>query len=400
QAPPAPDGAARQEPAPKQATPKKGEDAKGGEKTAAPPADISGLIGPILARHDLPGMAAVVVTRKGITARGVTGVRQREFPERLTLDDRFHLGSCLKAMTSSLTAIFVKEGKLRWDSTLAELFPERLGGEGSIHEDYRDVTVEQLLSHHGGCPQNLMAGGLWSTLLMHQGTPREARAILVREVIKNAPAVRPGVDYLYSNAGYAIVGHALERIAKVPFEELIQTQMFKPLGITTAGFGPAWTDAEKRDQPIGHRPDGSAVTVRRFADNPLGIAPAGCGHMTLADWSRFIRWHLNGAADIQTPLLDQNAFDRLHRPEVKEHAYALGWLVGERPWAGGRVLYHDGTNTMNYCIAWLAPERGFAVMVACNQGGDSAAKAADELVSELIRYHLERNPSKEAGKGN
>ena len=189
-----------------------------GASGGSPPADISGLIGPVLAKHDLPAMAAVIVTRDGITAHGVTGVRQRDFPERATLDDRFHLGSCLKAMTSSLAAIFVEAGKLRWDSTIAELFPELLEGEEPIHEQYRSVTVEQLLSHHGGCPQNLMAGGLWSTLIMHQGTPQEARAILVREVTKNPPAVRPGVDYLYSNAGYAIVGHALERIAEVPFE--------------------------------------------------------------------------------------------------------------------------------------------------------------------------------------
>jgi hypothetical protein len=43
---------------------------------------------------------------------------------------------------------------------------------------------------------------------------------------------------------------------------------------------------------------------------------------------------------------------------------------------------------MNYAVAWLAPLRGFAVLVCVNQAGDRAAKAADEAASALIRLHL------------
>jgi CubicO group peptidase (beta-lactamase class C family) len=39
------------------------------------------------------------------------------------MEDRFHLGSDTKAFTSLLASQFVEEGKLRWDSTLAEIFP-------------------------------------------------------------------------------------------------------------------------------------------------------------------------------------------------------------------------------------------------------------------------------------
>jgi CubicO group peptidase (beta-lactamase class C family) len=42
------------------------------------------------------------------------------------MEDRFHLGSDTKAFTSLLASQFVKEGKLRWDSTLAEIFPSRM----------------------------------------------------------------------------------------------------------------------------------------------------------------------------------------------------------------------------------------------------------------------------------
>ena len=65
--------------------------------------------------------------------------------------------------------------------------------------------------------------------------------------------------------------------------------------------------------------------------------------------------------------------------------YALGWIVCERKWGGGKVLTHNGSNTMNYSVAWVAPKRGFAVLVCVNQGGDEAARACDEAASALIR---------------
>lgn len=46
---------------------------------------------------------------------------------------------------------------------------------------------------------------------------------------------------------------------------------------------------------------------------------------------------------------------------------------------------HAGSNTMWFCVAWLAPERDFAVLIACNRGGDAAAKACDQVAAALIQ---------------
>ena len=69
--------------------------------------------------------------------------------------------------------------------------------------------------------------------------------------------------------------------------------------------------------------------------------------------------------------------------------YALGWLVATRPWAGpgGRVLTHAGSNTMNYAVAWLAPEGKFGILVVTNQGGPAATRATDAVVGRLIALH-------------
>jgi lipoate-protein ligase A len=49
-------------------------------------------------------------------------------------------------------------------------------------------------------------------------------------------------------------------------------------------------------------------------------------------------------------------------------------MVVQRPWGGGTVLAHSGSNTMWYCVVWMAPKRNFAVLSATNIGGDEAAE--------------------------
>jgi hypothetical protein len=56
--------------------------------------------------------------------KGTAGVRKRGTAERITIADQFHLGSCTKAMTATLVAMLVEEGKLNWTTTLGELFAD------------------------------------------------------------------------------------------------------------------------------------------------------------------------------------------------------------------------------------------------------------------------------------
>src|SRR2546421_79764 len=87
-------------------------------------AEIAALLEPIRQKHDLPALAAAVVHADGRAVVGATGFRKYGDPARVTAEDQFHIGSCTKSMTATLIGMLVEEGKLRWDLTLAEAFPE------------------------------------------------------------------------------------------------------------------------------------------------------------------------------------------------------------------------------------------------------------------------------------
>jgi CubicO group peptidase (beta-lactamase class C family) len=68
---------------------------------------------PLLARHQLPALAAAVVRGGQVIAAGAVGTRRVGANIPVTVHDRFHLGSDTKAMTALLAAMFVEAGRLR-----------------------------------------------------------------------------------------------------------------------------------------------------------------------------------------------------------------------------------------------------------------------------------------------
>ena len=352
---------------------------------AGGPRDVSALLRPIREKHDVPGLVALTVGPAGIDAQGADGVRRRGGKEPITVDDPMHLGSCTKAMTATLCAILVHEGKLRWDSSPADVLH---GHKRTIDPGWKEATLEMLLRNRGGAPADLDADGLWKKLVEHQGTPLEQRRTLSHGVLRRPPVHPPGTKYLYSNAGFALAGQMAEETVRRRWEYQMQERLFRPLEMRSAGFG-----TEGFLEARGHRADGTPVEPGPGADNPAAIGPAGSVHASLPDWAQFVSLHLRRGKDAPEALAKID-FERLHTPPEGAD-YAMGWNAAFRPWAAaGRgaaasgkpnVLTHAGSNSLWYCTAWLAPERGFAVLAACNQGGDAGAKACDDAAAALIR---------------
>ena len=346
--------------------------------------NVSLELAPLVKQHKLPGMAAVVLRGNHMLALGAAGARRRGSSEAITTADQFHIGSCTKAMTATLCAMLVEEGKLSWQTTLSEAFP-RLAAR--MDPGYRQVTLEQLLTHRGGMPGDLGRDGLWQELRRYRGSPSGARELLLEGVVAKPPVNKPGTRFLYSNAGFAVAGHMAETVSGKPWEELMRERLFRPLGMASAGFG-APGSKEVVDEPRGHTAAGEPVDPGPLADNPVAIGPAGTVHCSLPDWAKFVALHLRGEEG-EARLLGAASFKKLHTPAAKApEGYALGWGVAKREWADGAMLTHAGSNTMWYAVTWIAPKKDFAVLVACNQGGDEAAKACDEACWLLIQEFL------------
>lgn len=330
---------------------------------------LSPALEEILEKHKVPALAAGLFDFQGLRHSAAAGVRKAGTKVPVTTRDLWHMGSMTKAMTASLVAKFVEDGRLKWDSTLGEILPDDCQGTA---DGVRDITVAQLLHHRSGLPANLLS---WMVI------PRaDQRIKLLGLAAPEGTAIQPG-GFLYSNVGYVMAGRIVEKLGGEPWEILIHERLFRPLGLT-AGFGPVGTPG-KTDQPWPHGANGKPLPTNGvLSDNPPSMSPAGRVHGSLANYALFAADHLKGAAG-KKAILEPESYQWLHKPP-EGGEYAGGWIVAERPWGGGKVLTHTGSNNANFFVAWLAPAKGFGVIAATNMAGDAATKACDEACSFLI----------------
>ncbi len=346
-----------------------------------PAAELHARLEKIRVENGFPALAAAAVQDGKIVAADAVGIRKMGANAAVTVSDQFHLGSCTKAMTAVLIGMMIEEGKLRWDSTLAQEFSQIAD---TMQPAFRNVTIRQLLCHRSGVPSELVNG---LTFWHQQKLPIvQQRMLCVKLTLAHPAASLPGTKYEYSNSNYIIASAILEKLNKMSWEDLIEKRLFKPLGMKTAGFGPMGS-ANDVDQPWPHQIiEGKPVPI--YADNPAVLGPAGRVHCSIIDWAKFAIFVMNGAQG-RSKLLQKSTFQELFTPPYlsKKDAgadYAAGWLVVERSWGDGMVLTHAGSNTLNYSVIWLAPKKNFGVVVTTNVAGPNAAKGTDASAALLI----------------
>lgn len=347
-------------------------------------ANLSEMLETIRAKHSFPALAAAVVVDGKVVAKNATGVRVFGGTTKVLADDKFHIGSVTKSMTATVAAMLVESGKISWTRTIGESFPEF---KKQIHPDYLGVTLEQLLANRGGVPGS-PPKALWIKAWKATGTPAEQRLAFIKGILENKPEAKPGTKNIYSNSGFTIAGVMQEKASGKAWEELMRSKLFEPLEMTSAGFG-APASSDKVDQPWGHSKlfsEIKPVPPGPQADNPLAISPAGAVHCSLGDLAKYAAFHMAGERG-ESKLLKAESFKKLHAA-VGGDDYALGWVVLKRPWAKGRALMHNGSNTMFSVVVWMALEKNCAVIVATNIGADEASAGCDEAVAKLIQKYF------------
>lgn len=330
------------------------------------------LLSEVVTDNGIPGIIAAIIDGDSIRVMESAGIRKIGSPDSLTTGDLIHLGSCTKAMTSTLLATLVKNSELTWETTIIEIFPEL---KDAIHADYHHITLHQLVTHRAGVPAN--ASDWWS----HQNLSiKERRLEIIKDNLSYPTQVNAN-EFLYSNLGYMIAGAMAEKVTDRTWEELIDERLFTPLCMNSAGFGVPGTP-DKTDQPWGHSKSGGSWNPLQ-ADNAVALGPAGRVHCTFEDWAKFIRLQL---PKHHPKILNREHLDALTVPVGD---YAAGWGVGSRSWANGITLSHSGSNTMWYVIVWVAPEINRAFMVGTNSFNNQTFGIADRVIGELIELDKE-----------
>ncbi|MFM9959335.1 MAG: serine hydrolase domain-containing protein [Phycisphaerales bacterium] len=359
-------------------------------KALAPTLDdqLKGALTPLLVKQKVPALAVALFNREEIVARAASGLRARGEPDSVTTADRWHIGSCTKAFTSSVIGALVDQGKLDWETTLAEALPDAAQ---QMHADLKKVTLRQLLRHRAGLAA--FTAGNSPDFEMLKGLPgagvREQRAAFVAKLLSLEPVMPPDTKQFYSNASFTVAAAIAERVADKPYETLLQDHIFGKLALTHAGLG--WpANPTRRDEPRGHLPGILGVRPQDFdPDYKLDpvLAPAGDIHCTIEELAAFAQAHLDAllenekaspAGTRSRPLfLKPHTIAELHDPV---DGYAAGWAINTIK--GKQRHWHNGSAGTFFALMVIIPERKIGAVAMTNSG--DGEKACVEIIETAL----------------
>jgi CubicO group peptidase (beta-lactamase class C family) len=293
--------------------------------------------GDTIAAWHLPGLAIAVVQNDRVIFIKGYGIKEVGKNQAVTADTLFEIGSTTKAFTATAMAMLADEKKLSWDDPVRNYVAAF-----HISDPCTDslITLRDIASHRSGVARH---DELWDDSdLSRDELIRRIGAMKVSRPIRTA--------YQYNNLMFVTAGEAAAFAAKMPWEQLIRTRIFAPLGMTESRI--TFAEWASSDHATGHRGDvrnGAAIQPMRNYD---ALAPAGTIKSSAHDMAQWLRFQLSGGVIDGKRLLSQSALDETHTPQT---------IIPIGP--GTRALYPD-TNFLTYALGWNASDYHGELLVA------------------------------------
>ncbi|MEO7453358.1 MAG: serine hydrolase domain-containing protein [Fimbriimonadales bacterium] len=321
----------------------------------------------------IPGLAVAII-KEGVVSRVVTsGVANLDLEVPVKRETVFEIGSMTKAFTAELIMMLEEAGKLTVEDKISKYVD-------SCPESWKDITIRHLLTHTSGIsnytslkPELILSGKRITYNEMF-------------DLVKVLPLDFPvGEKYQYSNTGYYLLGHIIEKVAEKSFVDYLTEKILLPLEMTK-------TFPQRARGVVKNRATGYMV----FAVSPMlmpfidadGAFSAGNLVSTVDDMAKWDEALLEGK------LLKPETRDKMYQiTRIKDgiSTYAFGWDVSEV--AGHKARQHGGgTGGFSTYILRL-PDDKLSVVVLSNLAQTDVASIArgaarielPELAEKAIR---------------
>ena len=285
----------------------------------------------------------------------------------------FDLASTSKQFTALAICQMAVAGALSLGDDVRRYLPEL--------PDYgAPITLYHLIHHLGGTKEY---GDLRGLSGQTESQFYDATDILVQAARQRSLNNAPGAAWNYNNTGYIFLAMVAERVSGKPFWKLVEDQIFKPLGMTTARVYQHVT-TPSANLAVGYRPDEKAGWVVGPGQDTDVVGDGGV-RLTIDDLAAFDAdvfvgkvWTPQIKALMLTPgrLTDGRIIDRTF---MAGFPYAGGLFVG-KAFGGTDVVFHGG-NFAGFRIEYLrAPSRRRSVAVFCNAGNVNPLPIAAEIL--------------------
>ena len=329
----------------------------------------------VLKEMQVPGMSVAIVRRDGpewITGLGKADLANDRHVNATTL---FRIGSVSKGFVSLAVLKLVDEGRLSLEDPVQKLAPEVWFG--NKWEASNPVRIVHLLENTTG----------WDDMHLREFAkdPLTMSSFETLDYYHSSRISRwcPGTRMSYCNSGPAVAAYIVEKITGKNFEEYVEQNFFKPIGMQTTTYF----------QPISELATSDGKMPLPYWN--LLYRPIGSINANANDMANYLLFYLN-RGDIQgTQIIPATIFNRMEVPAstwAAKEGLQAGYGLSNYCTSYDGFLYHghDGNVPGGLTAMAYMPKEGFGYFYSLNSGNREAFKKVGAIIRAYITRQLQK----------
>jgi len=307
-----------------------------------------------IVRYKIPGLAIGIMLRDRVIYSKGFGVKNLRTRELVSNESIFHLASVSKPFVATAVMQLVANNMISLDSPLVKYLPYF-----SLNsEEYRRITIRQMLTHTSGLPD--VKDYEWHKAQYDD----QAAGRYVRSLKNIHLAFEPGDDFGYSNMAYDILGEVIAKVAGVTFEEYMNTHIFIPAKMLHSTFLKMAVTSDLATTP--HVRGHLETEIAPVYPYNRTHAPSSTLHSCVSD---MLQWAtiLSDSAKQNNGILTGSSFQQMITPHFELDPFTsvgLGWFIHEDDET--HYIFHMGGDVGFSSMITFFPKHQLSIVVLSN----------------------------------
>ncbi len=335
---------------------------------------IDKIVDSLFSAQDWPALSIGIINAGQIHDLHRGQLLNGQAPKSSTL---YEVASLTKTFTGTLLAHAIVDAKAEIDQDIRQHLPDSFP---NLAYEGMPITFRHLATHQSGLPRffpdtpGLFDEPDWDNLPARINALQEGftKADFFQSLSLVQLDTVPGSNFIYSNAGPNLLGYLLENMYEKTYEDLLQTKILAPLGMT--GTQLHITAVDTSQLAFGKNMNGKRMPVRA----EKGMMAEGGLFTSTADMIKYMQFHLDTTSAVALA-----ARQELWNGQFGDFEAGLFWQIfkdGNNP---DRIFQNGGAYGTSSWVT-LIPELQLGVFLVTNYAGEGVHQQLNQMADQIL----------------
>jgi CubicO group peptidase (beta-lactamase class C family) len=336
-----------------------------------------------MTRDRVPGLSIGIVrgdSLAGYYSFGTQKLGEDKPPIEQTIS---RVASITKTFTGTAILQLRDLGQMELDDPLLLHLPDFTVA-SALRGTLEGVTLRRLMTHYSGLRTEHPLTD-WDAPSFPTGTD------LLNGLAEIEVVIPQDSQWKYSNLGVGLLGHVIEQVSGIPYEQYVYEEITGPLGLSNTRYELDADQALLKATGYSHPVPGSDELREAPYASLRGISAAGQLHSNVEDLAKWVMFQFSsGRENHPSNVLSASTLAEMHRPVYMAadwtHGQALSWRVIRR---GDLVFHNHGGGIQGFASnVVFSPAAQTGVILLANIWPAPSPYTLAEDIAELVVREL------------